>query len=142
MAGAVGDRLEQILRLPQYLQYLLREVYVGPFIISAYVVNCSYSAFTHDKVYRTAVVDNVNPVTHVEPVTIDRNWLVVQNIQDDSGKELLRMLPRPIVIAATRDDHGQPKSSVIRSNEQIGGGLAGSIGGVGAEGRILGKPLC
>jgi len=117
MARAIFDRGEQRLGLAKDFQYLLSEIYVGPFVISADVVDLSWLAFVHNQVYRFTVVEHVNPVAHIESITVDRHWVIVQSVQDDCGDELLGVLLGTVVVAATRDDYRQSISMMVGFNQ-------------------------
>ena len=94
-------RCEQRLSLAHDAQDLLSQVYIRPFVVSADVVDLVYLSFVHDEVYGAAVVEDMNPVPHIETIAVDRDGLIVQSIQDDSRDELLRMLLGTIIIAAS-----------------------------------------
>ena len=134
MSGPVFHRGEQRIRLTQYLKDFPGQVYIGPLVVSTYVVDPVRLALMHDEVYGTAVVKYMNPIANVKAIAIDGDRSVTKSIQNDRRNEFLRVLLRAIVITAPRDDYGQPVGVVIGSNQKVGRGLAGRIGGVGAEG--------
>src|SRR5208283_1462533 len=74
---------------------------------------------------RLAVVIDVEPVTHVEPVTVYRQRLSFDRIEDYERRKLFRKLPRTVIVRTIRNECGDPKGMKICPHQVIACSLAG-----------------
>ena len=111
----------------------LDDVNVLHFIVSADVVHLSFTAFTHNHVYCLAVVFNVEPVSDIQPFTIDREFLSLENVVDDQWNQLLREMIGAIVVGASGDADRHVIGIAVCHYEMVGTGLAGRIRTVRTE---------
>ena len=75
-----------------------RKLQIAPLVVAADVVHLTDSAILEDPQHRLTVVGDVQPIPHVEPVTVKRHLLTVEHICDEEGYDLLRMLVRSEVV--------------------------------------------
>ena len=81
-----------------------------------------------------AVIFHIQPVADLHTVAVDGQLLVVLDVVDHQGDQLLRELVGAVVVGAAGDVHGHAVGIVECHNEHIGAGLGGRIGAVGAQG--------
>src|SRR5215831_19589268 len=98
MTGTIFDKLDQRFRFPELVQNRFGDVEVTAFISCSNVVNTTGSALIHDSQNRSTVIININPITNVLSVTINRNGLVVQGVAKHQRKKFFRELPWPIIV--------------------------------------------
>ena len=103
----------------------LHNVDVLHLVVPSDIINLTGSALTHNQIYGFAVVFDVKPVTHIESLTIDGQFLAVQNIIDDQRNELLGEMVRTIVVGASCDAHRHVISVAVSLYEEVGTRLAG-----------------
>ncbi len=77
-----------------------------------------------------AMILDVQPITYVAPVAVNRQLFRVQDIDDHQRDELLRELPWTVVVRAVADRRRQSVGAVIGANEVIRGCLARGIRGI------------
>src|SRR5260370_39294447 len=98
MSWPVGNIADQGLRFANRLQESMGKFQVSSFAATADIVDLSLFAFEPNLVDGSAMVADVNPIAHIEPVAIDRHRLVSQKIgYGKTGKVFLRLM-RPVVI--------------------------------------------
>ncbi len=84
----------------------IHDIQVGFFVPATDVVGFTqFPSFKHTA-DGTAVIFNVEPVTDLLTITIDRQWFAVQCIEDAKRDELFREVVRPIVVGAVRCEYG------------------------------------
>ena len=74
-----------------------------------------------------AVIEDVLVIAHLQPVTVDRERLIIHRIGGEERHDFLRVLVWADVVRAARDGHGQPPRFVIGQHHQIAAGLAGGV---------------
>jgi hypothetical protein len=87
------------------------------------------------------VVEDMNPISNIEAITIDGNRLILQSIENDCGHELFRMLVWPIVIGAARNNNRQLIGAMISLSKKVGGSFAGRVRRIGAKRIVFGELL-
>ena len=80
------------------------------------------------KVYRSGMVLNEKPVTHILTLSIDRKGLAVSYIIDKQRYKLLRKLIRTIIVRAIGHNHRHAVCIMEGSYKMVGTCLAGTIG--------------
>ena len=77
---------------------------------------------------RVGVVLDEDPVAQVGAVAVDRQRLALQRVQRDQRDQLLRELPRAVVVGGVGDDGRQPVGVVPGAHQMVGRRLARGIG--------------
>ena len=95
------------------------ELAVGQLGAAADVVDLPVAALLGDELDAAAVVVDVQPVAHVEPVAVERHLAAVEQVRDEQRDDLLRELVRPVVVGAPRDADGQAVRAVVGAGEQV-----------------------
>ena len=85
------------------------------------------------------MVADVEPITHVEAVTINRNGFSREGALDDDGNELFGKLKRAVVVRTIRDNRRHAVGVMIGTHEHVTGGFARGIWRIGSVRRRLGK---
>ena len=70
------------------------------FVVTANVVGLKESALLLNHINSLGMILNVEPVSDIESVTVDRKLLALKSIVDNKRNQLLRELIRSVVIAA------------------------------------------
>ena len=89
------------------------------FVVSADVVHLADPSVPDDPIDRLAVILDIQPVAHIETLTVHRKRLVRQRIDNHQRNQLLRKMVRTVVVGAARDGHRQSVGAVIRHDQQI-----------------------
>ena len=137
MPLAVGDVLDEVFGLAELLEDGLDDVDVGALIVTADVVDLADATLLQDQVDGMAVILNVEPVANILAVTVDRQLLVGQRIDDHQRNELLREVVRAVVVRAARDRRRDLVGAVVGHDEQVGTGLRSRIRARCLEVRLL-----
>ena len=127
MAETVGDISDKIETMPlriaedavYRLDHHLDEVDVLPLVESADVVGFGDAALMEYEVYRAGMVLDIEPVTHVLTLSIDRKRLAVTDIIDKQWDKLLRELVWAVVVRAVGHDGRHAVSVVICTDEMV-----------------------
>ena len=77
---------------------------------------------------RGGVILDEHPVAPVGAVAVDRQGLALQRVQRDQRDQLLRKLPRAVIVGGVADDRRQPVGVEPSAHQMVGGRLAGRIG--------------
>ena len=101
--------------------------------MAAHIVDLADLAAVADHIDGLAVILNVQPVTDLHTVTVDRQLLVVLDVVDHQGDQLLRELIGAVVVGAAGNVDGHTVGIVECHNEHISAGLGGGVGAVGAQ---------
>ena len=140
VAQTVGDVLDEVLADAVILQAVvellddgLDDEDIGALVVAADVVDLADLAAVADHVDGFAVILNVQPVADLHSVAVDGQLLVVLDIVDHQGDQLLRELVGAVVVGAAGDVDGHPVGVMEGHNEHIGAGLGGGVGAVGAQ---------
>ena len=104
---------------------------VGLFVPATHVVGFAQAAAFQHTSNGTAVVFDIQPIAHLHAITIHRQRLARQRIDNHERNELFRKVQRAIVVAAIGGDHRQAIRVVPCTHQMIAGGFAGTVGAVG-----------
>ncbi len=88
-----------------------------------------YALFQY-QVHTPVVVIYIKPVSDLFAVTIYRQGFIKQDIDDYKGDKLFRKLKGAVVVGTITDGGVKPVGLMVCTNQMVGGGLAGSIGGI------------
>ena len=134
VAQTVGNVLDQILADAVVLQAVVQlrddgldDEDVGALVVAAHIVDLADLAAVADHIDGLAVILNVQPVTDLHTVTVDRQLLVVLDVVDHQGDQLLRELIGTVVVGAAGNVDGHTVGIVECHNEHISAGQAFSI---------------
>jgi len=129
LAGLFGDNFDKPVKQPDVL----------PFVFAADVVGAARGAVLHDGPDCFVVVFDIEPVSDVPPVAVDRKGLAFEHVEDHEGDELFRELIGPVVVGAVGEGEREPIGMVVGLGEVIACRLAGRIGRAGVVGGFFGK---
>lgn len=62
---------------------------------------------------------HVQPIPHVQPLSINRKWLVIQAISYHQRNQFLREMIRAIVVATAKNSHRKTVSTEVSEHQQI-----------------------
>ena len=82
---------------------------------------------------RPTVISDVEPVSDLCAVAIDRQRLPGEEPCDHERNELLGKLVRTVRIGASGDDHGHAIGASVRQTQKVRGGLGRRIGAAGVQ---------
>ena len=137
VAFAVGDVLDEVFGLAELLEDGLDDVDVGALIVATDIVDLADAALLQDQVDGMAVVLDVEPVADVLAVTVDRQLLVGQRVDDHQRDELFREVVRAVVVRAARDRRRDLVGTMVGHDEQVSTGLRSRIRARRLEIRLL-----
>ena len=120
MSFSVRNIGDQALRLSEFTAYQLHNVDVAYLIVSADVVDLADLPVLKDHVDCLAVILNIQPVTDIQPLSVYRQRLVVQRMNNHKRDQLLRELIRSVIVGTAGDRHRQAVCPVICQHQQIG----------------------
>ena len=140
--GDEGDELGVVLfgfadLLGEGMEEHVYEVDVAQLVTPTDVVDGTRSGFAQDGVDGPAVVFDVQPVTDVKAVTIDRDRFTSQGLLDGQGDELLRVLAGTVVVGAAGGEGGHAIRPVVGLSHQVTCCLGDTVGTAGFDGRVL-----
>src|SRR3954468_6060629 len=115
------------------LEQPLGQLAVGELDAAADVVDLAGAAALEHELDATAVVVDVQPVAHVEPVAVERHLLVVDEVGDEQRDDLLRVLVRPVVVGASRGRDVELVRHEVSAREQVASRLRRGVRRVGFE---------
>src|SRR5919198_2862565 len=95
VARAVGHPADERVGLARQSQDFAGQNDVFHLVAAADVVDLAVATPTQDEIDGGAVVDDIEPVSHVAPVSIERQRLVVEGVGDEQRDDFLRILVRP-----------------------------------------------
>ena len=130
---------DQAFRFAQFFTDQFDDIDVPHFVVAAHVVDFSNPALLQDPIDGPAVVFHVQPVPHVEAVSVHRQGFIMECVDDYQGNQFFRELVGTIVVAAPADGHREPVGPVVGQHQQIGPGLGAAVGAGGVDGGGLGK---
>ena len=133
MAGPILNVGQQGIRLAHKLQNAAGDIQVGPFVPRSEIVNLPIAALMQDGIQTRAVVHDVNPIPHLQPIPVNRNVLPLQGPGNDEGNKFFRVLVRTVIICAPRDNNRKSISAEVGTRQEVGAGFAGGVGAVGGE---------
>ena len=137
VALAVGDVLDEVFGVAELLEDGLDDVDVGALIMAADVVDLADAALLQNQVDGMAVILDVEPVADVLAVTVDRQLLVGQRVDDHQRDELLREVVRAVVVRAARDRRRDLVGAMVSHDKQVRTGLRSRIRARRLEVRLL-----
>ncbi len=85
------------------------------------------------------MIHGVDPVAHIETVTIDWDTLVVHGFKDKKWNEFFGELIGTVIVATVGHDHGDFVCDIVGVTHEIATCLGGGVGHVGHDGGIFGK---
>ena len=83
------------------------DVDISPLGISAEVIDFTVAPAVDCRHNATAVIVDVNPVAHIQSLSVDRQLASVPDIVYHQRNKFLRVLIGPVVVAATSHHHRQ-----------------------------------
>src|SRR5258708_4195879 len=92
-------------------------------INSANVVNFSVATTLKNRQDPSAIVFDIDPVSHLPTIAVDSKRLFLKCIGNQERKKLLRKLVWAVVIRGTRDEGGKTIGSDEGANEKVGASL-------------------
>ena len=119
MPRAVSDTDEVSTRTSEALQDVSDHVEVGTLAIGTDEVGLPHLAGIQDCPDRIVVVIDVNPVPNILASAIHARATTAQQTTNLAGNQLLRMLPRPVVVRAVTNRRSQPKTTHPRPDEVV-----------------------
>ena len=122
--GDIGDEIKAVsLRIAEdtvyRLDHNLDEVDVLPLVESADIVSFCDLAFMEDKIDRTCMILDIEPVTHVLALALDRKLLAVTDVIDKERNKLLRELIWAVVVRAVGHDGRHTVGVVVCTDEMV-----------------------
>ncbi len=112
---------------------------IFPFIASADIVDLPRLTAKKYMLDRRTMVLHCQPIAALTSISIKWKGLVVDRIGDKEGNEFLRVLIRPIGIAATSHHHGKPISRPVAEGQEVSTSFAGRIGTARGQAIVLGR---
>ena len=140
MTLTVANMGDKDLRLTHFLADNLYDLDVLLLIVATDVVDFTNTALVNNQINSLAVVFNIQLVTNVQTLAVNRQWLVSQSIGNHQRNQLLReVVIRAIVIRATENGHRETVGTVISQNQQVSGRLGTAIRRAGVNRSLLSK---
>jgi hypothetical protein len=103
---------------------------IGLLVPAADVVGLARTAGIQDAPDGAAVVPDVEPVANLLAVTIDRQGLAGQGIDDHQRNQLLGKVVRAVVVRAVGGQHRQTIGVVVGAHQMVARRLARRVGAV------------
>ncbi len=109
----------------------MHNLHIGTLIAPSYIVGLTGNTLMIDEINRLAMIEHVEPITHILPLAIDGNGLACEALANDGGDELLVMLLGSIVVRTVgcRDIH--PIGMMVGAHEEVRARLARRIRAIG-----------
>ena len=114
----------EAVRFAEPIEDQLHRIEIRHLAVAAEIVNDSWFSFEKNRDDRGAMIFNVDPIAHIQPIAVHRQRLIAHRLDDHERDQFLWKLVRAVVIGAARNDHLLPVSPVATEREQIGTGLA------------------
>ncbi|MNW59350.1 hypothetical protein D3C74_372620 [compost metagenome] len=92
----------------------LHHLKIRTFIMTAYIIHFTTYAFMQNKVNRSTVIIDMQPVTNIFAITVNWNLLFVQNFRDRQRNQLLREMVRAVIVRAAGNVHRQAVRFMVR----------------------------
>src|SRR5262245_16883188 len=112
----------------------MNNVDVPAFASPANVVSFTQAAVLQNEQERGGVIIDKYPVADVHSITVNRQWLVFDCIENCEGDQLLGELVRAVVVPAAGDNSRQVIGMNKSRHQVIGGCFARRVGRVGVVG--------
>ena len=129
----------QALRLAQFLADDLHDLNILLFVMATDIVNFTNATIVNNQINSLAVIFNIQPVTDIQTLAVNRQWLVSQSISNHQRNQLLREVIRTIVVGATGNSHRQAVGTVVSQNQQVSGSLGATVRRAGVDRSFLGE---
>ena len=101
MSLSVLNVCDKALGLAELLTDELYDVNVLHLVVTANIVNLADLAVVDNEVDSAAVILNVEPVTNIQSLAVNRKWLVRKRVCNHKRNEFLREVIRSIVVRTT-----------------------------------------
>ena len=141
MAGTVFHQSNQVtvislarLKFVQAVADQVDDIDVAPLVVTADVVDLARNALFDHRLDATAVILDVQPVAHVQPVAVDGYRLAFQRIEYHQRYQFLRELVGTVIVGAVGGQHRQSPGVAPGAHQVIGGRLGCRVGTVGRVG--------
>src|SRR5215469_11967086 len=108
----------------------LHDFNIPPLAPPADIVGCARPPFGKHHANGFTVIFYVEPVTDVQPVAINRQWLSTAGVQDHQRDQFFGKLVRTIVIGTIRGQRGQSVGVMVSPYQVIGSRLRGRVGAI------------
>ena len=89
----IGANCHDVSFTPKILTSLTSRI-----VMSSNIIDLTYSAFADDQINSDAVVFYVEPVTHILPFAIDRDFLIVQDVGNNQRNQFLWEMIWPVIV--------------------------------------------
>ena len=137
--GGVAISIGAGAQLVQQVAEGVHDMQIGLFVPAADVVVFARNACFEHAPEGAAVVAHMQPVAHMQAITVYRQWLAGQGVDDHQRDEFFGKLVGAVVVAAMGDDGGHAVCVVPGAHQMITGGLAGAVRAVGSASVCFGK---
>ena len=85
----------------------------------ANVVDLTDFALLEHHLHGTVVVFDMDPISNVATVTVERHFVAIEQVRGEQRNEFLWELVRPIVVRASSHHHGQPVGRHITEGDEV-----------------------
>ena len=136
MAGPVLDKADLLTAgaqfgiRQQFIQHIadhFHDLQIGLLIVPADIVRLPCLTARQDEAQGLGVIVDVQPVADIVSLTIYRQGLAGDGIEDHQGNQFFRKLIGTIVIGTVGDERGQAIGMMPGTDQVVRGGLAGGI---------------
>ena len=134
---SVLHMLDQALRLTEIFTDEFHDIDIFHLVVSADVVDFADGSVAQDQINRLTVILDIQPVAHIESLSVYRKRLICQRICDHKWNEFFRKLVWSVVVRAAADRHRQSIGSVVCHDKQIRRCLGGAVRAGGMDRGIL-----
>ena len=126
-----------ILRLAEIFTDEFHDIDIFHLVVSADIVNFADGSAAQDQINRLTVIPDIQPVAHIQSLSIYRERLICQRICDHKWNEFFRELVRAVVVGTAADRHRQSIGSVVCHDKQIRRCLGSTVRTGGMDRGIL-----
>ena len=137
MSWTILDKPNQGVGFADCIQQRLDNFEVASFVAGADVVYRSRPAFLQSQEYGATMVFNIDPVSDILTITIDRDWLIVERIREHQRQKFLGKLSWSIVIAASSHHRVEAKRVMGGPNQMFRCRFRSGVRTVWSERRFL-----
>src|SRR5690606_30575073 len=135
---AVLDEVDVVPVPAGRLEQVAGDLLVRQLAPAADVVDLAGLPARADELDGRAVIVDVQPVAHVEPVAVERDVLAVQQVGDEQRNDFLGVLVRAVVVGAAGHADRYAVGAVVGQRDEVAAGLAGAVRRVRLEDVVLG----
>src|SRR2546423_10102563 len=117
----------------------LHDVDIFSLGISTEIISLADASLLQHPLDAAAMIANVQPISHLQSVAVNRNRLSIERVDDSERNQLLGKVIRTVVIG--RVGRGDRKSIrvVVSAYQMVGRGFTGSVGRVRGIGCVFGE---